>query len=149
MRSRTRRCSHCRSSRASRWADLRDFAERESENEELREQAIFWLGQNGSADNANYLKTLFGRVKSDALKEKIIFSLSQQRGFGNGEWIMNIALDPKAEHRDPEAGAVLGGPERWNIDRSVLLAIRQDDGRRDQGAADLRLLAEARSQGAR
>jgi len=74
---------------------LRDFAERESENEELREQAIFWLGQNGSADNANYLKTLFGRVKSDALKEKIIFSLSQQRGFGNGEWIMNIALDPK------------------------------------------------------
>jgi len=74
---------------------LRDFAERESENEELREQAIFWLGQNGSADNANYLKTLFGRVKSDALKDKIIFSLSQQRGFGNGEWIMNIALDPK------------------------------------------------------
>ena len=72
---------------------LRDFAERESENEELREQAIFWLGQNHSADNANYLKSLYGRVKKDALKEKIIFSLSQERG--NGEWIMNIALDPK------------------------------------------------------
>jgi HEAT repeat protein len=74
---------------------LREFAERESENQELREQAIFWLGQNRSEDNANYLKTLFGRVRSDALKDKIIFSLSQQRGFGNGEWIMNIALDPK------------------------------------------------------
>jgi HEAT repeat protein len=72
---------------------LRDFAERESENEELREQAIFWLGQNRSEDNANYLKSLYGRVKKDALKEKIIFSLSQQRG--NGEWVMNIALDPK------------------------------------------------------
>ena len=72
---------------------LRDFAERESENEELREQAIFWLGQNRSEENANYLKSLYGRVKKDALKEKIIFSLSQQRG--NGEWIMNIALDPK------------------------------------------------------
>ena len=34
-------------------------------------------------------------MKTDALKDKIIFSLSQQRGFGNGEWIMNIALDPK------------------------------------------------------
>jgi HEAT repeat protein len=72
---------------------LRDFAERESENEELREQAIFWLGQKHSEDNANYLKSLYGRVKKDALKEKIIFSLSQQRG--NGEWVMNIALDPK------------------------------------------------------
>ena len=34
-------------------------------------------------------------MKTDALKDKIIFSLSQQRGFGNPEWIMQIALDPK------------------------------------------------------
>jgi HEAT repeat protein len=74
---------------------LRDFAERESEDEQLREQAIFWLGQKHSEDNANYLKALYGRVKSDALKDKIIFSLSQQRGFGNAEWVMQIALDPK------------------------------------------------------
>ena len=74
---------------------LRDFAERESEDEELREQAIFWLGQKHSEDNADYLKSLYGRVKKDALKDKIIFSLSQQRDFGNAEWIMNIALDPK------------------------------------------------------
>jgi HEAT repeat protein len=74
---------------------LRDFAERESEDEELREQAIFWLGQTRSEDNASYLKTLYGRVKKDPLKDKIIFSLSQMRGFGNAEWIMNIALDSK------------------------------------------------------
>ena len=74
---------------------LRDFAERESENQELREQAIFWLGQKRSEENANYLKSLYGRVRNDALKEKIVFSLSQQRAFGNGEWVMNIALDPK------------------------------------------------------
>ena len=67
---------------------LRDFAERETENEELREQAIFWLGQKHSEDNATYLKGLYGRVKAEALKDKIIFSLSQQRGFGNAEWIM-------------------------------------------------------------
>jgi HEAT repeat protein len=72
---------------------LRDFAERESENQELREQAIFWLGQKNSSETADYLKGLYSRVKSDQLKEKIIFSLSQQRG--NGEWVMNIALDPK------------------------------------------------------
>ena len=74
---------------------LRDFAERSSEDTELREQAIFWLGQKRSEENANYLKGLYARVNTDALKDKIIFSLSQQRGFGNPEWIMNIALDPK------------------------------------------------------
>jgi len=74
---------------------LRDFAERETEDQELREQAIFWLGQKRSEDNATYLKGLYTRVKTDALKEKIIFSLSQQRNFGNAEWIMKIALDPK------------------------------------------------------
>lgn len=74
---------------------LRDFAERDGEDEELREQAIFWLGQKRSEENATYLKTLYARVKKDALKDKIIFSLSQQRGFGNAEWIMNIALDSK------------------------------------------------------
>jgi len=74
---------------------LRDFAERDSEDEELREQAVFWLGQKRSEDNATYLKSLYGRVKSDALKDKIIFSLSQQRDFGNADWIMKIALDPK------------------------------------------------------
>jgi len=74
---------------------LRDFAERDSENQESREQAIFWLGQKRSEENATYLKTLYGRVRSDGLKEKIIYSLSQQRGFGNPEWVMNIALDSK------------------------------------------------------
>jgi len=74
---------------------LRDFAENEREDMELREQAIFWLGQKHSEENATYLKGLYTRVKTDGLKDKIIFSLSQQRGFGNAEWIMNIALDPK------------------------------------------------------
>ena len=85
--------SQHRSARASQM--LRDFAERSSEDTELREQAIFWLGQKRSEDNATYLKTLYGRVRTDALKDKIIFSLSQMRGFGNAEWIMNIALDSK------------------------------------------------------
>lgn len=74
---------------------LRDFAERSTEDSELREQAIFWLGQKRSEENATYLKGLYTRVRTDALKEKVIFSLSQMRGFGNAEWIMNIALEPK------------------------------------------------------
>jgi len=76
---------------------LRDFASRDSENEDLREKAIFWLGQSHSQSNAEFLRGLFTRLKSEDLKEKILFSLSQQRGVGNERWIMDVALDPKAD----------------------------------------------------
>ena len=59
----------------------------------MRAQAIFWLGQKGSEETANYLMGLYSRVSSNELKEKIIFALSQRRG--NADWVMNIALDPK------------------------------------------------------
>jgi HEAT repeat protein len=72
---------------------LREFAERENAPREVREQAIFWLGQRRSETNADYLRSLFGRVRGDELKEKVIFSLSQMNGFGNDRFILGIASD--------------------------------------------------------
>jgi hypothetical protein len=74
-------------------AAIRTFAERSDVSQELREQAIFWIGQQNQPDNARYLQTLYGRVNSDQLKEKIIFSLSQMGGEENNRWIMGIALN--------------------------------------------------------
>jgi HEAT repeat protein len=74
-------------------AAIREFAERNDVAQELREQAIFWIGQQKRPENAQYLQTLYGRVNSGQLKEKIIFSLSQMGGSENSRWIMNIALD--------------------------------------------------------
>jgi HEAT repeat protein len=74
---------------------LRDFATRETENSDLREKAIFWLGQNHSKDNTEFLRTLYSRLTNEDLKEKILFSLSQQKGAGNEQWLMNIAVNPK------------------------------------------------------
>ena len=106
---------------------LRDFAERESEEQELREQAIFWLGQKRSEENANYLKGLYARVKNDALKEKIIFSLSQQKSFGNGEWIMNIALDPKQSIEARKQALFWAGQSGASTDQFVALYDKMTD----------------------
>jgi tetratricopeptide (TPR) repeat protein len=76
---------------------LRDFASRDSESSDLREKAIFWLGQKRSAGNAEFLRGLYGRLKDEDLKEKILFSLSQQRGMGNERWIMDIAVNSKED----------------------------------------------------
>ena len=76
---------------------LRDFAMRESESSDLREKAIFWLGQRRSQDNTDFLRNLYSRLTDQDLKEKILFSLSQQKGAGNDQWLMNIALNPKED----------------------------------------------------
>jgi HEAT repeat protein len=74
-------------------AAIREFAERSDVATDLRENAIFWIGQQNRPENARYLQTLYARVNSQQLKEKIIFSLSQMNSADNARWIMNIALD--------------------------------------------------------
>jgi HEAT repeat protein len=76
---------------------LRDFAAREGENGDLREKAVFWLGQRRSTENTEFLRGLYSRLTNEDLKEKILFSLSQQRGAGNEQWLMNIAVNPKED----------------------------------------------------
>ena len=76
---------------------LRDFAMRESESSDLREKAIFWLGQRRSTDNTEFLRNLYSRLANEDLKEKILFSLSQQKGSGNEQWLMSIVVNPKED----------------------------------------------------
>ena len=73
---------------------LQTYAERADVPEDAREKAIFWLGQSGSAGNATFLRSLYGRLKSQELRKKIVFSLSQMGGTENGKWLLGIARDP-------------------------------------------------------
>lgn len=74
---------------------LRDFAERASASDDVREQAIFWLGQAHSAENAAFLRGLYARLTSDDLKEKVIFSLSQMHDVDNGRWLLDLAQNER------------------------------------------------------
>ena len=73
---------------------LRAYAERGDVPESAREKAIFWLGQSGSPDNGAFLRSLYGRLKSDDLRKKVVFSLSQMGGPENGKWLLGLARDP-------------------------------------------------------
>src|SRR5688572_26927661 len=76
---------------------LRRLAESAQTPESVREQAIFWLGQGRSSENADFLRGLFSRLgssgRNDDLRKKVLFSLSQMRGVGNDRWLLAIALD--------------------------------------------------------
>ncbi|MGH7638580.1 MAG: HEAT repeat domain-containing protein, partial [Gemmatimonadaceae bacterium] len=75
-------------------AVLRRLAENAQTPEQVRDQAVFWIGQRRSQENADFLRSLFTRLgRDDEMKKKVMFSLSQMRGFGNDRWLLSIALD--------------------------------------------------------
>jgi HEAT repeat protein len=78
-------------------AVLRRLAESDQTPEQVREQSIFWLGQRRSAENAEFLRGLHGKLgrggANDEWRKKIMFALSQMRGMGNDAWLLGLALD--------------------------------------------------------
>jgi len=106
---------------------LRDFAGRESENSDLREEAIFQLGQRRSTENTEFLRSLYTRLTNEDLKDKIMFSLSQQRDAGNEQWIMNIALNPKEDIELRKKALFLAGQSGIAISELSKLYDRMND----------------------
>ncbi len=72
---------------------LRAYAERPELSDDLREKAIFWIGQSGGEENGSYLRALFGRLKGQELRNKILFSVSQMGGAENDRWLLGVARD--------------------------------------------------------
>ena len=59
---------------------LRAYAERADLSTDLREKAIFWIGQTGGPENNAFLRALYGRLKDESLRDKVLFSISQAGG---------------------------------------------------------------------
>ena len=98
---------------------LGDYAGNRSVSDDLREHAIFWLGQ--SDGGGEYLRDLYWSVESRSLKEKVIFALSQSSPEENAvEELMEIAL----------------GEEDTDLQKSALFWLWQSD---DPRVADVLL----------
>jgi hypothetical protein len=74
-------------------AVLRRLTESAETPDEVREKAIFWIGQRESQENADFLRALFARTRDDDMRKKILFSLSQMDGYGNDRWLLSVGLD--------------------------------------------------------
>lgn len=76
---------------------IRRLADSNDTPEDIRNRAVFQIGQRASKDDADYLRGLFARLGKDsrhnALRRGVLFSLSQMRGFGNDRWLLDVALD--------------------------------------------------------
>jgi HEAT repeat protein len=72
---------------------LRVVAQREDMPSDLRDKAVFWLGQSEAPESATFLKDLFAHTIHESVKEKILFSISQHSDAS--DWLVSVALDSK------------------------------------------------------
>jgi len=137
---------------------LRDYVERADQPVELREKAIFWLGNEGSAADQAYLRELYSRIESRTLKEKIIFAAAQSDAAENRDWLLAVAGDANetmevrkralfwvAQRDDVSVAdlkALYDGAAEPEIKRQVLFGLSQ----RDESQAVDQLMEIARSE---
>ena len=74
---------------------LRAYASQESAPAEMREKAVFWLGQRGDTSSIGFLRTLYGRTTSAELKERILFAVAQSDNKSGQAWLLEVAQNPK------------------------------------------------------
>jgi HEAT repeat protein len=72
-------------------AALHAYAQRTDVSEAIREKAIFWIGQSGSAEDQAFLRSLYPRLQSGELKNKLLFSIAQSGGKENLAWLVEVA----------------------------------------------------------
>lgn len=104
---------------------LKEYAERRDAPQELRENAIFWLGQ--TEGGGEYLRDLYPTVDTDELKGKIIFGVSQSGRRGDGDWLLERALD-ESESIDIRKNALFwAGQMGMEVSRLAELYVSVED----------------------
>jgi HEAT repeat protein len=97
---------------------LQRVAQDEKIPEDVRGDAIFWLGQNGIAD-LEFFKTLFKSTKNTELRSKILNGVATGRSPGASAWLLDIARD-KSFDIETRKNAVFWASQRREMDLTVL-----------------------------
>jgi len=103
-------------------AALRAYVERKDAPEEMREKAVFWLGQSNDAENPAFLRTVYGRTGNDALKQKILFALSQARGQENQQFLLDVARN-KSEAIEVRKQALFWAGQSGTVNTADLASL--------------------------
>jgi len=100
---------------------LKRAAENESMSEELRGDAVFWLGESRVAD-LDYFKTLFRKTKNAEIRSKIVQAVSSSQSPEAGSWLLDIARD-KSFDIETRKNALFWASQRRTFDFDQVSSI--------------------------
>ena len=101
---------------------LRRAAEDERLPEDLRGEAVFWLGNTSSTANLDYFKTLFRKTRNESLRSKIVQAVSNTPGPEATAWLLDIARD-KSFDIETRKSAIFWTSQRRTFEFDQLAAI--------------------------
>lgn len=111
---------------------LRDYAVNDAAPTEMREKAIFWLGQRPGGETTTFLQSLYSRLTNEQLKDRTLFALSQQRGAG-APWLLQRAQDRKESVEARKKALFYAGQAGATTEQlSRIYDSMSDDALRDQ-----------------
>jgi len=73
---------------------LRRFLERDDLDDEVREEAIVWLGQRGGEEGFRYLRSIYGTVQDPDLRASIVFGVGRGASPESRAWLLERVADP-------------------------------------------------------
>ncbi len=111
---------------------MQDIARDRDQPEEIRESAIFWIGQDGDSENVEFLMELYEELDDD-LKENVLFSISESDHRLAADWLMQIVKD-EDEEMDLRNNALfwLGENHHLPIDEIMDFYVGTDDEMKEQ-----------------
>src|SRR4029079_19081352 len=102
---------------------LRRVAENERMPDEVRGQAIWWLGQSKAGPSTlAYLRKLYRKTESDDIRNNILHVISQSGDSSSGRWLLDIALD-KSQPTESRRTALFFASQQRKIDGGQLIAM--------------------------
>lgn len=100
---------------------LRRAASSEQMPDELRGEAVFWLGQSGLAD-LDYFKTLFKSTKSEDVRSRILNAVATSNAPQSTTWLLDLARD-KSVDTETRKSAIFWASQRRALDLNALSSI--------------------------
>lgn len=100
---------------------LQRVAQDEKIPEDIRGDAIFWLGQNGIAD-LDYFKTLFRTTRNQDLRSRILNGVATGHDPGAAAWLLDVARD-KSFDMDTRKNAIFWASQRREMDLNTLSSL--------------------------
>jgi HEAT repeat protein len=98
---------------------LRGYASRSDVSDELRGNAIFWIGQNTSAGGERYLIELYPTLDDPELKENALFAIAQSGSETGHAWLLERARDP-SEDMDVRMNALFWAGQSGTLSESEI-----------------------------
>jgi HEAT repeat protein len=112
---------------------LERVAQDEKIPDDVRGDAIFWLGQNGIAD-LDFFKTLFKTTKNAELRSRLLNGVATGRQPGAGAWLLDVARD-KSFDIDTRKNAIFWASQRREVDLAAINGL-YDQSRGDEQLQD-------------